>query len=176
MAQATGGNFTDWQLAAVDMDNLGYPIVEIGPTGVIVVSKPAGSGGLVSIGTVAEQIVYEIDDPQNYILPDVCCDFSKVTLSQISTNRVEVSGARGLPALTELKAVVTWHDRFRGGQNLTFYGFDAADKAERFAKGAICRAKRILGAHGLPPFTATSVEILGNESQYGKQARARDVR
>lgn len=174
--QATGGNFTDWHLVADDMDNLGYPIVEIDQTGEIIVSKPLRSDGLVSIGTVGEQIVYEIDDPQNYFLPDVCCDFSDVELKQIASDRVAVSGAKGFPAPTDLKTVITWHDGFRGGQYLTFYGFDAADKADKFAQAAIRRAGNVLDEHNMPPYTATSIEILGNESQYGKQAKAVDVR
>jgi hypothetical protein len=174
--QATGGNFTDWHLVADEMDNLGYPIVEIGQTGEIVVTKPTPSDGLVSIGTVGEQIVYEIDDPQNYLLPDVCCDFSQVKLKQIASNRIAVSGAKGFPAPIDLKTVITWHDGYRGGQYLTFYGFEAADKADKFARAAMGRAENVLDEHNLPPYTATSIEILGNESQYGKQAKAEDVR
>ena len=63
-AQATGGNFTDWELNAASMDNIGYPIVEINPDGELLVSKPDNTGGLVSVATVGEQIVYEIGDPQ----------------------------------------------------------------------------------------------------------------
>ncbi|MCP4183479.1 MAG: DUF1446 domain-containing protein [Hyphomicrobiales bacterium] len=174
--QATGGNFTDWRLVADNMDNLGYPIVEVDRAGGFVVTKPERSEGLVSIGTVGEQIVYEIDDPQNYLLPDVCCDFSNVKLNQIADNKIAVSGAKGFPAPTDLKTVITWHDGFRGGQYLTFYGFDAADKADKFARAAIGRAERILDEHNLPPYTSTSIEILGNESQYGKQAIVENVR
>ncbi|MCP4074522.1 MAG: DUF1446 domain-containing protein [Hyphomicrobiales bacterium] len=175
-AQATGGNFTDWHLCADTMDDIGYPIVEIKKDGETIVSKPVSSGGLVSIGTVGEQIIYEIDDPKNYLLPDVTCDFSDVELSQLGVNRVMVSGARGTSAPNQLKAVITWLDGYRGGHILTFYGFDAAEKASRFADAAIQRSTQILRDKNLAGFSATSIEILGNESQYGKQARVKNAR
>lgn len=175
-AQATGGNFTDWHLCADTMGDIGYPIVEINEAGETVVSKPASSGGLVSIGTVGEQIIYEIEDPENYLLPDVTCDFSNVELMQLGDNRVKVSGARGAPAPNQLKTVITWLDGYRGGHILTFYGFDAAEKASRFADAAIGRSARALRDKNLAGFSATSIEILGNESQYGKQATVKHVR
>ena len=36
------------------------------------------SGGIITPGTVGEQMLYEIGDPQNYILPDVVVDFTQV--------------------------------------------------------------------------------------------------
>ncbi|MCF6321793.1 MAG: DUF1446 domain-containing protein [Rhizobiaceae bacterium] len=175
-AQATGGNFTDWHLCADTMGNIGYPIVEVAANGELAITKPHHSGGMVTTATIGEQIIYEIDDPQNYILPDVTCDFSQVKLIQAGENRVEVTGAIGASAPQKLKTVVTWHDGFRGGQILTFYGFDAAQKAAKYADAAIERSRGILRDRNLNDFLHTSVEVLGAESQYGSQSRIIDAR
>jgi hypothetical protein len=165
--QATGGNFTDWETVAGTIHDIGYPIAEINPDGSFVTTKPAGTGGAVTIGTVSEQMLYEIGDPQAYILPDVVCDFSRVSVARESENRVLVSGARGRPAPDEYKVSLTAQDGFRGGTLMTFYGFDAEHKAISYADAAFRRARRVLKSMDAADFTETSVEILGAESQFG---------
>ncbi|KAG5825580.1 hypothetical protein H9Q74_004313 [Fusarium xylarioides] len=85
-AQATGGNFTDWELSASSpfggWSNMGYPIATFRRDGTFTISKPKRTGGLISRTTVGEQMLYEVLDPANYILPDVVVDLSNVTLEQ----------------------------------------------------------------------------------------------
>lgn len=170
--QATGGNFTDWECVAEDIADIGYPVAEIAPDGSFVCTKPADTGGLVSVGTVAEQMLYEIGDPQGYVLPDLVCDFSGVRLEQLGADRVRVSGARGYPPTDSYKVSATYADGFRGGQLLFFYG-DAADrKARAYARAALRRSRRRLQADGLADFTDTLVEVFGDESHYGAARRA----
>lgn len=165
--QATGGNFTDWQEVGDEFDQIGYPIAEVGADGSVTVTKPVGSGGLVSVGTVCEQMLYEIGNPQAYVVPDVVCDFSAVKVRQQAPDRVSLSGARGYPATDSYKVSATFSDGWRSGALYTVYGADADSKAERFASTCIKRASSSLAARGLHGFAETSVEILGAESQYG---------
>ena len=169
--QATGGNFTDWELIAGNLEDIGYPIAEVGPDGRFVCTKPEATAGLVSVGTVAEQMLYEIGDPQAYLLPDVSCDFSKVQMTQVGDNRVLVEGATGRAASDTFKVCATYADQFRGGTSLTFYGIDA-DKKARSLAAAIFRASRnSFTKLGLADFSETSVELIGAESQYGDFSR-----
>jgi hypothetical protein len=170
--QATGGNFTDWQLAADGYADMGYPIAEISAAGDVVITKPDASGGLVTPGTVAEQMLYEIGDPQAYVLPDVICDFSAVSLQQAGPDRVRVSGARGYPPPAQLKASATWADGFRAGQVLFFYGFDADRKARAFAEAALARASARLAHYRLGDFSETCIELLGDGSYFGRPPAA----
>lgn len=165
--QATGGNYTDWDQVEGTLDEIGYPIARVFADGALEVSKCDGTGGAVTVGTVAEQLLYEIGDPQAYILPDVVCDFSRVSVHQAGPNRVRVTGASGAPAPAAYKVSLTAQDGFRGGQLLTFYGFDAEKKAQAFAAAVLQRARGTLARSGAEDFSHTSVEILGADSQFG---------
>ena len=122
--QATGGNYTDWEEAG-DIANIGYPIGTVSSDGSFTVTKPEGTGGCVTVGTVSEQMLYEIGDPQAYILPDVVCDFSEVKISQLGPDKVHVSPARGYPPPDHYKTCLTYGEGYRGGTYVSFYGFDA---------------------------------------------------
>lgn len=174
-AQATGGLFTDWQLSN-GWENIGYPIAEVSRDGSFVITKPENTGGLVSFGTVAEQILYEIGDPQAYILPDVVCDFSHVEMEQVRKDAVRVWGVRGDPPTQTLKVSATYMDGYRVGLMITIGGIDAAKKAQKVADAVLKRCRGILKARGVPDFTETSVEIIGAESSYGPHARVENPR
>tara|TARA_R110002049_G_scaffold70214_5_gene181491 strand:- start:4683 stop:6506 length:1824 start_codon:yes stop_codon:yes gene_type:complete len=165
--QASGGNFTDWEQVQ-DLAGIGYPIAEISADGSFAVTKPAGSGGLVTVGTVSEQMLYEIGDPQAYILPDVVCDFSTVQLQPAGENRVQLSGARGYPAPDTYKVCATFADAFRGGTYMSFYGIDADRKAAALGAAVLEAARTTLQGAGLDDFLETSIELIGAESQYGR--------
>jgi Acyclic terpene utilisation family protein AtuA len=174
--QATGGNFTDWESVVDTLADAGYPIAEIAADGSFVCTKPDDTGGTVTVGTVAEQLLYEIGDPRAYVLPDVTCDFSGVRLRQLAPDRVHVAGACGRAPTATYKVSATHADGFRGGEMWTVYGRGAERKARKIADNALTRARRALQAQGLGDFTETSVEIVGAETHYGAAREPRDYR
>jgi len=169
--QATGGNFTDWEDVIDRIADIGYPIAEISADGCFVCTKPEGTGGVVNVGTVSEQMLYEIGDPQAYMLPDVVCDFSTVDVVHLADDRVRISGAKGHAAPDTYKVSATFADGFRGGLTMSFYGMEASRKAERFSDAVFERARRTLRGLNLADYTQTSVEVIGAESQFGAARR-----
>ena len=174
-AQATGGLFTDWQDVG-DWANIGYPIAVIDADGAFDVIKPQGTGGLVSRGTVSEQLVYEIGDPAAYLLPDVSCDWRSVEIEETDNGRVRVTGARGRAPTETYKASATWQDGYRVGATWTIIGEAAASKAAKVGEAVVTRVSSQLSAAGSAPFSETSIEIIGAESSYGANSQARGAR
>jgi hypothetical protein len=128
-AQATGGNFTDWPLVK-SYKHMGFPIVEAEPDGSFVVTKHPNTGGLVSVHTVSEQIVYEIGPP-SYLTPDVVARFDSVQLTQDGPDRVRVTGARGEPAPEKLKVSISYQNGWRAFGRLIVSGPDTLAKANK---------------------------------------------
>jgi hypothetical protein len=174
-AQATGGLYTDYHRVP-DWDDIGYPIAECAADGSFIVTKPEGTGGLVEAGTVKEQLLYEIGDPQAYVLPDVVCDFSQVKVEDVGENRVRVSGAKGLPATDSYKVSGTWQDGFRATALITIGGWDAVGKCQKTAQAILTRTRRMLTERNLGDYTDTLVEIVGGEAMYGPHSRTRNAR
>jgi hypothetical protein len=175
-AQGTGGLFTDWE-SVPDWENIGYPIVECVADGSFTVTKPEGTGGLVTPATVGEQVLYEIGDPANYLLPDVNCDWTQLSLEQAGENRVAVSGAQGKMPSNSFKVSATYPDGFRAMTTLMIGGIDAGRKAKRVGEAILNRVQSMLAATNLGEFRDTSIEVIGAEGTYGNNARvaSRDV-
>lgn len=159
--QATGGLMTDWQTVP-DWPNIGYPVIEFAADASFIVTKPLGTGGLVSVASVGEQIVYEVHDPKNYLLPDVSCDFSNVNLEQIELDKVRVVGAIGAQAPTQLKVSATAMQGFRCNAQLTIVGIDAGAKARRTAEAIFARFAAMLKQLQWPPLSRFGYEVLGD--------------
>ncbi|KAG1054973.1 hypothetical protein G6F43_003040 [Rhizopus delemar] len=174
--QATGGNFTDWQLAAQSpyggYANMGYPIVEFSQSGSFVVTKPEKTGGLVTPATVSEQMVYEILDPALYLLPDVILDMRQITLSQVGPNRVLVSGAKGLQPTPYLKCSGIFLDGYKISVELLIGGIDAKKKALAVGEAVIERVQGMYKRMHVPDFKNYSIETIGAESLFGPHSKA----
>lgn len=132
-AQATGGNFSRWW-EVPDLWNVGYPIVEAAPDGSFVVTKHPDTGGMVTVDTVAEQLVYEMGDPTAYITPDVTADFTSARLDQVSGDRVAVTGIRGEPNTPYLKISASYLAGYKASGQLTVSGPRAVEKARLAAE------------------------------------------
>ncbi|TCZ80856.1 DUF1446 domain-containing protein [Paenibacillus albiflavus] len=128
--QATGGNFSgDWR-SIEDLDRIGFPIAEMREDGEFVLTKTEGTGGLVSVDTVKEQLLYEIHDPSAYLTPDVVLDLKEVNLTNIGPNRVHVTGARGTKRPDYLKVVMGYADGWLGQAICGYSWPDALAKAQ----------------------------------------------
>jgi hypothetical protein len=174
-AQATGGLFTDWQQVPGWAD-MGYPVIDCAPDGSFVLSKPEGTGGLIHPGAVSEQVLYEVGDPANYLMPDVTCDFRQVQVQALDAGHVHVSGARGRPPTDSYKANGTWRDGYQLQLMMAIRGIDAPAKARKTADALLERTRAQLRQRGLADYSATCVELLGCEALYGPHARALPTR
>lgn len=153
--QACGGISTDW-LELADPVSIGFPIVEVAPSGDLVVTKAPNTGGAVNNATVKEQLLYEISDPKNYISPDCKVDFTALELEEIGPNRVAVRHARGAAPTDTYKVSATYRDGWRASSMLTIFGRDAVTKAQRCGAIVFERLKR----NGIT-FENTLIECLG---------------
>lgn len=161
--QTTGGLFTDWWKVP-GWEDMGYPIAECLEDGSFELSKPDGTGGLITPLVAAEQMLYEVTDPANYLLPDVRCDFTAVTIEQTEVNRVRFAGARGSAPTTDYKVSATWQDGYRMTTTLTFVGADAVAMGRRSLEAVVARARRLLVDGGFEDFLRVNIEMLGSEA------------
>lgn len=138
-AQCTGGNYTNWR-EIPDMARIGYPIVEGSPDGSFVITKHDGTGGRVSVETVASQLVYEMGDPQRYLTPDCVANFASVNLEQVGPDRVRASGIRGSGPPETLKVSMAFREGYKIIGQLTVAGPDAIEKARLCAEIVFTRA------------------------------------
>ncbi|MCB1017620.1 MAG: DUF1446 domain-containing protein [Acidimicrobiales bacterium] len=134
--QVTGGNYSGAWWENPDPLHIGFPIGEVAADGTMVLTKPEGTGGMVTFDTVREQLLYEVHDPARYLNPDVVADFTTVRLDDLGDDRVRVSGATGGPAPHTYKGLVCtpagWAGEVRFG-----YSWPDAEAKARAALGFV---------------------------------------
>lgn len=160
--QSTGGNYDRWQ-EVPDLATIGYPIVEVEPTGNFVVTKKDGTGGMVDVGTVTAQLLYELGDPTRYLTPDVIADFTSIRLDDEGTDRVRVTGITGQAPTDTYKVSISTAEGWKTAAQLTVGGPDAGAKARLTAEILFAR----LEADGVVfPEGDRLVEVVGANVLY----------
>jgi hypothetical protein len=164
-AQASGGNLLKGWERVKGMENPGFPIVEASADGSFVVTKHPNTGGVVSVPSITEQLVYEMGDPHAYITPDGVADFTSIQLRPAGKDRVRVSGIRGAPRTGMLKVSIAWFYGYKAIGTLVYSWPDAYAKAK--AADRILRAR--LADLGLE-FEQILTEFVGANATHGRLA------
>ncbi len=164
-AQSSGGNLLrDW-LKVKGLANPGFPIVEARADGSFVVTKHPGTGGVVNLASVTEQLVYEMGDPHTYITPDGVADFTSIQLAQAGKDRVRVSGIRGGPRTDKLKVSIAYFYGYKAVGTLVYSWPEAYDKA-RAADRILRQRLQDLGLE----FEQILTEFVGVDATHGPLA------
>jgi len=126
-AQTTGGNYA-FLSEVPGLERPGFPLAEVRADGSAVITKHPGTGGLVSVGTVTAQLLYEIGGVR-YLNPDVVARFDTIGLSQEGADRVLVSGVRGEPAPAQTKVCINYLGGYRNSMTFVLTGLEIEAKA-----------------------------------------------
>jgi len=156
-AQATGGNYA-FLHEVPGLEHPGFPLAEIHADGGSTITKHPGTGGLVSVGTVTAQLLYEIDGP-GYLTPDVVARFDTVRLAQDGPDRVRISGTRGEPPPPTTKVGITYPAGFRNTANLVLTGLDIE------AKAAVAERALLARLGGRDRFAEVEVRLLRTDQE-----------
>lgn len=113
---------------------LGFPIAEVSENGDIKITKVEKTGGLVTKDTCAEQMIYEIHNPEEYITPDCVADFSNVLFEDAGKDIVEANGATGREKPQTLKVSLGYKDCFIGEGEISYGGPNALQRAKLAAE------------------------------------------
>jgi hypothetical protein len=161
-AQCSGGNLLKNWRSVKGLENPGFPIVEASPDGTFVVTKHPGTGGVVSVASVTEQLVYEMGDPHSYITPDGIADFTTIQLKRAGPDRVRVSGIRGSPRTPLLKVSIAYFYGYKAVGTLVYSWPEAYDKA-RAADRILRQRLKDLGLE----FEQVLTEFVGASATHG---------
>jgi hypothetical protein len=160
-AQATGGNYAFFT-EVPGLAHPGFPIAEVAADGSSVITKHDGTGGMVTVGTVTAQLLYEIGS-REYFNPDVTALFDTIQLQQVGRDRVLVSGTSGARPPERLKVAMNYLGGFRNTLTLVITGMAVEDKADlalRTVAGVTLGQARELGPRELAEVSTLDVTEL----------------
>ena len=112
-----------------DPGELGHPIAEVGENTTYITKAP-DTGGIVSTETCKEQLLYEVQDPGNYLCSDLIADFTTVKFKSAGKDKVQVIGGTGKPLPPTLKVVVGLREGYMAEEMMIFAGTGAMERAE----------------------------------------------
>ncbi len=162
-AQVSGGYIADpGHFDVPDLHDVGFPLAEVQPDGTAVITKLAGSGGVVNRLTCTAQLLYEIEDPARYLQPDVVADFSQVRLHELGPDRVQASGASGTARPLQLKATLGYRDGWIGEGQISYAGPGARERGA-LALQVLEQRMRRLGLDALEQ----RAELIGVDAMHG---------
>ena len=168
-AQSSGGNFMgDWQ-SIPNMAEIGFPIAEAYPNGEFIITKHPGTGGRVSYETVAEQLLYEIGNPEDYITPDCVADFTSIKLEDLGNDRVRVYSIKGKKATEFFKVSCSYASGYSASASLTYSWPQALTKA-KFADSILRKRLENLNLN----FEEIRSEFIGYNSCHGPLSKKLD--
>ncbi|MFL9899761.1 DUF1446 domain-containing protein [Paraburkholderia fungorum] len=174
--QVTGGYFADPPHKVVpNIAHLGFPIAEVEPDGSATITKLDGTGGLVSVLTVKEQLMYEVHNPGAYLTPDVTADFSHVKAVEVGADRIAVSGALGRQRPEKLKAIVGFDGGFLAEGEFSYAGPGAIARAQLAAQIVEERMRTVHQCGEIIRLDLIGVNAL-HATAIQRQAQTEDVR
>lgn len=165
--QGSGGNFGSagvWQRIP-DLSHIGFPIAEVNADAHVTLCKAPRTGGRINFHTVRQQLLYEVHNPRCYVTPDVILDMGALELQDLGQDRVQVRGAVGHPAPTQLKLVAGYRNGWMGHAVTGFSWPDALQKAQAVAQSVTFQMQE---KH--LPHDELCIEYLGHNTFLGPHA------
>ncbi|BAU96649.1 hypothetical protein N24_2387 [Corynebacterium suranareeae] len=161
--QLTGGYYADPIKKPVpNMAGLGFPYAEVAEDGTAVFKKLQSAGGILTVQTCTEQLLYEVSDPSAYITPDVVADFSNIQLTQVAAESVAIRGGTGHPRTETLKVTLGYQSGWMGEGQISYSGPRAFERAQLAAEIVV---ERLVQIHKIPQ-DVLNVELIGAGSAF----------
>ncbi len=161
--QITGGYYADPGYKDVPgVAHLGFPIAEVQENGEFFITKVPAAGGMVTLDTCKEQMLYEIHNPTAYITPDVVADFTGVEFNQIGKDMVQVTGATGTPKTDSLKVSIGYVDSYIGEGQISYAGPGAVARGQ-LALDIVAERLKLMGVK----YQEIRFDLVGVNSLHG---------
>ena len=126
---ACGGYYSGFKDLFDGCENIGFPIAEVHANGTFYMEKEPDTGGEMSVGTCASQMLYEIQGPQ-YFGSDVVALLEGLKMTQTGKDKVLVEGVKGNPPPLTTKVGITAKGGYQAEFHYLLCGLDLEQKAE----------------------------------------------